>query len=275
MVMLQVSDGYGEVPDVQEEDAQLSKADQRRAEIIRILMESGTAQIKDLATSLEVSLMTIHRDLNDLQNQGLVRRIRGAVSAEKSMLFESSYLFRARQHIEEKRRLARAAVAHIEPGNAIVWDDSSTTFQVTEFIESVTPVTVITNALPVLEKLKDVQGVDLIALGGRYHRGYNGFFGMACENAIRSYHVDVALLSTTTIQDLALFTQDEHVLRSKQAMMEIARKKILLVDESKFHFSALNYVADLRAFDVVLVSGSVDREIVERMSDGGVKLQLV
>ena len=98
---------------------------------------------------------------------------------------------------------------------------------------------------------------------------------MACENAIRSYHVDVALLSTTTIQDLALFTQDEHVLRSKQAMMEIARKKILLVDESKFHFSALNYVADLRAFDVVLVSGSVDREIVERMSDGGVKLQLV
>jgi DeoR/GlpR family transcriptional regulator of sugar metabolism len=273
--MLQVSGGYGEVPDVQEEDAQLSKADQRRAEIIRILMESGTAQIKDLATSLEVSLMTIHRDLNDLQNQGLVRRIRGAVSAEKSMLFESSYLFRARQHIEEKRRLARAAVAHIEPGNAIVWDDSSTTFQVTEFIESVTPVTVITNALPVLEKLKDVQGVDLIALGGRYHRGYNGFFGMACENAIRSYHVDVALLSTTTIQDLALFTQDEHVLRSKQVMMEIARKKILLVDESKFHFSALNYVADLRAFDVVLVSGSVDREIVERMSDGGVKLQLV
>ncbi len=253
----------------------VSKAELRRSEIVRILMGSGSAQIKDLATSLNVSLMTIHRDLNDLQNQGLVRRIRGAVSAEKSMLFESSYLFRARQHVDEKRRLARAAIAHVDPGNAIIWDDSSTTYQVTEFIETVTPVTIITNALPVLERLRDVQGVDLIALGGRYHRGYNGFFGMACENAIRSYHVDVALMSTTTIQDLALFTQDEHVLRSKQAMIEIARKKILLVDESKFHFSALNYVADLRVFDVVLVSASVDRDIVARMRDGGVKLQLV
>ena len=56
----------------------LSKTDQRRAEIIRLLMESPSVQIKDLASRLDVSLMTIHRDLNDLQNQGLVRRIRGS-----------------------------------------------------------------------------------------------------------------------------------------------------------------------------------------------------
>ena len=260
---------------MQDDEAQLSKADQRRAEIIRILMESGTAQIKDLATALDVSLMTIHRDLNDLHERGLVRRIRGAVSAEKSMLFESSYLYRTHQHVDQKRRLARAAVAHVEPGNAIVWDDSSTTFHVCDFIEQVTPVTVITNGLPVMERLRDKQDIELIGLGGKYHRAYNGFFGIACERAIRSYHVDVALMSTTTIQGMSLFSQDEQVVRAKQAMIEIARKKILLVDESKFHFSALNYVADLRAFDVVLVSGSVDREIVDRMSDGGVRLQLV
>ena len=257
------------------EPQQLSKAEQRRGEIIRILMESGSAQIKDLATALDVSLMTIHRDLNDLHDQGLVRRIRGAVSVEKSMLFESSYLYRARQHVEEKRRLARAAVAHIEPGNAIVWDDSSTTFHVCDFIEQVTPVTVITNALPVMERLRDKQDVELIGLGGKYHRVYNGFFGISCERAIRSYHVDVALMSTTTIQGMSLFTQDEHVVRAKQAMMEIARKKILLVDESKFHFSALNYVTELSAFDVVLVSHAVDRAVVERMREAGVKLELV
>jgi DeoR/GlpR family transcriptional regulator of sugar metabolism len=253
----------------------LSKADQRRAEIIRLLMESPSVQIKDLATRLDVSLMTIHRDLNDLQNQGLVRRLRGSVSAEKSMLFESSYLYRARQHVSEKRRLARAAIAHIEPGNAIVWDDSSTTFHVTEFIEQVAPVTIITNALPVLEKLRDAAEIDLIALGGKYHRAYNGFFGLACERSIRSYRVDVALMSTTTIQGLSMFTQDEQVLRAKQAMIEIARKRILLVDESKFHFSALNHVADLSAFDVVLISSSVEQSIIARLRDGGVKLQLV
>lgn len=211
--------------DSSETPQQASKSERRRSEIVRILMEGGSAQIKDLAATLGVSLMTIHRDLSDLHDQGLVRRVRGSVSAEKSMLFESSYLFRARQNVEEKRKLARAAVAHIEPGNAIVWDDSSTTFHVCEFIEAVTPVTVITNALPVMERLRDIAEVDLIALGGRYQRGYNGFFGMACERAIRSYHVDVALLSTTTIQGLSMYTQDEQVVRAKQAMIEIARKK--------------------------------------------------
>jgi len=256
-------------------EVHLSKTEKRRSQIMRILMESGSAQIKELAENLQVSLMTIHRDLNDLQDQGLVRRIRGSVSAEKSMLFESSYLYRAHQHVDEKRRLARAAVRHIEPGNAIVWDDSSTTFHVCDFIEQVAPVTVITNALPVMDRLRDVQEIELIGLGGKFHRGYNGFFGLACENTIRTFHVDVALLSTTTIQGLSLFTQDEQVVRAKQAMLSIARKKILLVDESKFHYSALNYVAELSVFDVVLVSQSVPQDAVARMRQHGIKLELV
>ncbi|EMS95626.1 putative HTH-type transcriptional regulator HI1009 [Agrobacterium tumefaciens str. Cherry 2E-2-2] len=253
----------------------LSKTEKRRSEIIRMLMENGSAQIKDLAETLKVSLMTVHRDLNDLQDQGLVRRIRGSVSAEKSMLFESSYIYRARQHVDEKRRLARAAVRHIEPGNAVVWDDSSTTFQVCDFIEQVAPVTVLTNALPVIDRLRDVQDIELIGLGGKFHRSYNGFFGLACENMIRTFHVDVALLSTTTIQGLSLFTQDEQVVRAKQAMISIARKKILLVDESKFHYSALNYVAELSVFDVVLVSENVPADAIARMRQHGINIEIV
>jgi DeoR/GlpR family transcriptional regulator of sugar metabolism len=251
-----------------------SKTEKRRSEIIRILMENGSAQIKDLSETLNVSLMTIHRDLNDLQNQGLVRRIRGSVSAEKSMLFESSYTYRARRYTEEKRRLARAAINHIEPGNAIMWDDSSTTYHVCEFVEQVAPVTIITNALPVMERLRDIQDIELIGLGGKYHRVYNGFFGLACETMIRSFHVDVALMSTTTIQGLSLYTQDEEVVRTKQAMLAVARKKVLLVDESKFHFSALNHVADLTAFDVVIVSKAVPEDAVVRMRQHGIRVEI-
>ena len=71
-------------------------------------------------------------DLADLEANGAITRVRGAVSAEKSVLFESSYLFREQKHIVEKRRLAQAAVKHIDPGMAVIWDDSTTAFQVTE-----------------------------------------------------------------------------------------------------------------------------------------------
>jgi DeoR/GlpR family transcriptional regulator of sugar metabolism len=256
-------------------DALETKQEKRRSEILRILLDEREVPIKDLAGRLDVSQMTVHRDLNALQDQGFVRRLRGAVTAEKSMLFESSYLYRKCQQVEEKRRLVRAAMRHIEPGNAIVWDDSTTTFEATEYIEHVAPVTVITNALPVMERLQTSAEIDLIALGGRYHRAFNAFFGIACERAIRSYRVDVALMSTTTVQELAIYTQDEQVVRTKQAMIEIARKRLLLVDSTKFGFTALNHVADLTDFDLVLVPSTVALEVLDRMRQGGVTFEVV
>jgi DeoR/GlpR family transcriptional regulator of sugar metabolism len=219
--------------------------------------------------------MTIHRDLTELAQRGMVRRTRGSVSAEKSLLFESSYLLRARQNIDEKRRLAQAAVRLLEPGNAVMWDDSSTAFQMCDFLDAVTPLTVLTNARPVLERLHDRTDIDLIALGGRYHRGYDGFFGMACERAIRSYHVDVVLMSSTTVQGLSLYTQDEQVVRAKRAMIEVARRKVLMVDSSKFRFSALIHVAELTEFDAVLVPATLEEAAIARMRDAGVKLIVV
>ena len=253
----------------------LSKSERRRSRILQILMSGATVQIRDLAEQLGVSLMTVHRDLAELEKEGLVRRLRGAVSAEKSLLFESSYNFRGRKQIEEKRRLAKAAVARLEPGNAVVCDDSTTTYHICDYIEEMAPLTVITNAVPFLERLRSVPDIDLIATGGRYHAGYNGYFGNACERTIRSFHVDVAILSTTTIQGLSLYTPDETVVRAKQAMMEIARRRILLADATKLQFTALNYVAQITDFDLVLLTGDVPQANLDQFRKAGVNFELV
>ncbi len=243
--------------------------------ILQLLMEGSSVQIKDLADMLDVSLMTVHRDLNHLDREGLVRRVRGSVSAEKSLLFESSYNYRGKKQLEEKKALAKAAVGKIEPGNAVVCDDSTTTYHICDYIDAVTPLTVLTNAVPVLETLRSKPDVDLIALGGRYHRGYNAYFGTSCEQAIKSYHVDLAIMSTTTIQGLSLYTQDEQVLRAKKAMMSIARKKILLADATKFQFSALNYVADVTEFDLVLLTGPIPQENIDLLTEAKVEFEIV
>ena len=260
---------------ISEDAAPLSKSERRRSRILQVLMGGATAQIRDLAELLGVSLMTVHRDLAELEKEGLVRRLRGAVSAEKSLLFESSYNFRGRKQIEEKRRLAKAAVARLEPGNAIVCDDSTTTYHICDYIAEMAPLTVITNAVPILERLRSVPEIDLIATGGRYHAGYNGYFGNACERTIRSFHVDVAILSTTTIQGLSLYTPDETVVRAKQAMMEIARRRILLADATKLQFTALNYVAQITDFDLVLLTGDVPQANLDQFRKAGVNFELV
>ena len=252
-----------------------TKAERRQADILRRVIAEGSLQARDLAAALNVSAMTIHRDLTELVHQGMIQRTHGTVSAEKTLLFESSYLFRARQNIEQKRRLAQAAVKLLEPGNAILWDDSSTTYHVCDFIDQVMPVTVLTNARPVIERLHERNDVDLIAIGGRYDRAYDGFFGIACERVIRSYHVDVALMSSTAVQGLSLYAQDEQVLQAKQAMIEVAHRKVLMVDATKFGFSALIRVAELTDFDTVIVPAETGEQTLSHLRDAGVTLQIV
>ena len=133
----------------------------------------------------------------------------------------------------------------------------------------------LTNARPVIERLHERNNIDLVAIGGRYQRAFDGFFGIACEQAIRSYHVDVALLSSTAVQALSLYTQDEQVLRAKQAMIEVARTKVLMVDSTKFGFSALIRVAELTDFDVVIVAAEAGQQTLSRLRDAGVTLQVV
>lgn len=156
----------------------------------------------------------------------------------------------------------------------MIWDDSTTTFQMCDYIADVAPITVITNGLAVLERLAMEPKVDVIALGGKYNRGYNGYFGLACEQSISGYRVDVALMSATAVQDMAIFTQDEQVVRVKQAMMRIARRKLLLIDSSKFDYLALNYVADLTDFDLVIVPGELDPDRIKALREAGISLEL-
>tara|TARA_B100000780_G_scaffold81482_1_gene55619 strand:+ start:10911 stop:11315 length:405 start_codon:yes stop_codon:yes gene_type:complete len=133
---------------------------------------------------------------------------------------------------------------------------------------------VLSNSLPVIDRLATEPDVEIIALGEKYNRGYRGFFGLQCEQAIRSYHVDVALMSSTTVQGTFIYTQDEQVVRIKQAMLEVAKRSIVLIDSSKFEYTAFNKVADLRDFDHVIVSKDIDERRINELIQANVKLEL-
>ena len=247
-----------------------SKSETRRSEILEMVVENRSAQVDQLADAFGVSKMTIHRDLNRLQERGLVRRIHGGVTAEKSVSFESNYQFRMLQANAEKARLGRAAAEYVSPGDAIVLDDSTTTYHLLEFIEGIDPLTVLTNSFAAIARLKDHDNINLIGLGGSFSRRFNGFFGLACEQMLDLFRVDTAIMSTTTVQGTGIHSQEEEVVRAKRAMMKIAKTRILLADASKFSCTALHYIADLREFDQVLICGEVHPDHLVLLRDAGV-----
>lgn len=240
-----------------------------------LLMEAGTVSLDDMAARFGVSRMTIHRDLDELEESGLLRKVRGGASVESSAQFESDFRYRQTLAREEKQRLAAAAAAKVEPGQTVMIDDGSTALAVARLLGELRPLTIITNNLAVITELAAAGGISLISLGGRYNKKFNGFFGLVAEEALAGLRADVAFLSTSAIQGAAAFHQEQEVVQTKRLMMAGAGRKYLLADHAKFGKSALHFLAPLNAFDAVLSGRAPDADTARPLADAGVTLDII
>lgn len=248
---------------------------ERRRMIFDYVLRSGSAQIDELTGYFEVSRMTIHRDLSELEKQGIVRRVHGGVTVQSSNLVESTFLYRSRLKEREKEALSQAAAEMIEPGQAIIIDDSTTVGKMTSQIPSRIPLTVITNSLTAIEQLKDVRGIETIGLGGRYSQRFNAFFGYMCDKAIASLRANILFLSASSVFGGGAYHQNEQVVKTKRALMQVVDKRVLLVDSSKFGTTALIRLADLDEFDFVITDSEISATEAEALRQSGINLRIV
>jgi len=250
------------------------KLDDRRQQIVDLLIDEGSVTVEDLSLRFSVSKMTIHRDLDDLEEAGLLRKVRGGASIETSSQFESDYRFRERRGAEEKRRIGAAAIDLLEPGMTVLVNDGSTAGLMADKLPTKRPITVITNNMAVIQTLAGVSGVNLIALGGGYSKKYNGFYGILTEESLTHLRADVAFISSPAIKGTSAFHQDHEFVKIKRLMMAAGTKRYLLVDHNKFGRTALHEIADLSAFDAVITSDALPQAEAARLRDSKIELIL-
>lgn len=247
----------------------------RQEKIAEHVLEHGSATAKELAELFDVSLMTVHRDLDELERQGVLRKLRGKVTAQPSSLFDSNVRYRLRSAKEEKEALARFALTQIEPGQSVMLDESTTSLAVASLLSSKAPLTVITNFLMTLNRLGGVKGIELILLGGEYIPSLDAFSGVVCEAAISSVRADVLFMSTSAVSGCAALHQEEKIMRDKRAMMDSSKRRILLVDHTKFGKVALHKLAPLSEFDLVVVDSGIGRGYLEELQECSVDVKVV
>ncbi|MET1019045.1 MAG: DeoR/GlpR family DNA-binding transcription regulator, partial [Microterricola sp.] len=169
---------------------------ERQRAITAAVMAEGTIRIEAIADRFGISLMTAHRDLDELESRGLLRKARGVATALSTSLVESSDVFRASREPAEKHAIALAALKHIEPGQAIFLDDSTTVLHLAKLLHAKTPLTVITHVLTLMNELRHVRDVSLVALGGNYYNWCSAFMGRMTVDAIASLRADTVVMST-------------------------------------------------------------------------------
>lgn len=230
-----------------------------RRELIRTqVTDEGFLRIDTLAATHEVSAMTIHRDLDELQRQGWLRKVRGGATAQPTAYFHGDVRHRMQVMRDAKQEIADTALRLVVPGQSLMFDESSTALAVAERLTERGSATVITNFLATVRLLAGVHGVDLISLGGTYFPAYDAFLGMLTCEMLRTMRADILFMSTTAITGGECYHQSQEIVAVKRAFMKSADRKVLLVDHTKLTKHSLLRLAPLTAFDLVVVDSGTE-----------------
>lgn len=257
--------GAGSVPSRRQD-----RRTERQNAIAAAVMQQGSARIEEIAEQFKISVMTAHRDLDELQARGLLRKSRGTATALASTLVESSVVYRQTQRVEIKRALASAAMTYVDEGQSIFLDDSTTVHQIIGMLADRAPLTVLTNSLIAINEVSRLGGISVVALGGEYHPWCASFMGRMTNQAISAVRGDLVLMSAAAIIDDRVCFQASETVDTKRAMLDAAATKVLLADHSKFSARALHALADLDEFDHVIVDQAVPAATVRRLRQRGI-----
>jgi DeoR family fructose operon transcriptional repressor len=250
---------------------------ERHSRLQQMLAARGMSDVDTLAAELRVSTSTIRRDLESLEQQGLVRRSHGGVvwlgSHNSNQPATRPYAFDQRMGYQQdaKRAISRAARSLVQPGQTILIDGGTTTFYLAQELLG-QPLQLVTNSLPIANLFLNDDHVELLLTGGLMYPRYGVLLGPMAENVLSTIHTKTLFLSVAGIHNAALYNQNLLLVQAEQRMMAQAQQVVLLADSSKFGQQALAKLCDLSDVDVVVTDDGLSPEHRKEVEAAGCRL---
>ena len=254
----------------------MNKAEERYLEIVEILKNNPIATVAEFAEKLSVSPETIRKDLNYLSEQGTVVRIHGGAALASDKPVISPFESRKTRRQQQKRLLAQAACALIEPGDSLIME-SSTTMVLAEDPELLKTLVIVTNSLHILTLLEMGRLCKRVFfLGGWVNQTEQCTQGQFTAGELKNFHVDKCLLSGAALgKNLMLSSYYENDMLFQKQAMECASQSVLLLESEKYPSSAVLSVASLEQFDYLVTNIDFDADCREKLEKAELKLVYV
>lgn len=253
-------------------------ASQRQDRILAEVRSRGAARVADLVSLLDVSEMTIRRDITELDRAGLVRRVHGgAVIPEDATRPTDEPGFEAKSSwaTVEKESIAALAAQEIEPGQAIALSAGTTTHLLARRVAAdltLRPLTVVTNSLPVAETLHRAPAgngsVDVILTGGS-RTPSDGLVGPVADAALATLRVDRLYLGAHGIDSSGLMTPNLAEAATDRALAGCAAAVTVLADHSKWGVVGLAHILPLTAVDTVISDDALPDDARRALAENG------
>ena len=228
--------------------------DDRRRSILGWIRADGRGDVTDLAARLQVAAETVRRDLQVLEDHGLVRRTHGGAYPVDGARFESNMTIRSGHLVPEKRRIAGAAVQHVDGAETVFLDEGSTQHLIAEeLIKLDQPLTVITASLSAAAVLATSESMSVILLGGRVRHRTLGTVDHWAIDMLSDLVIDLAILGANGISvKHGLTTPDPAVCAVKSKAVQVSRRRFFTGVSTKFGVTSFCKFADVAKFEALI-----------------------
>ncbi|WAM31347.1 DeoR/GlpR family DNA-binding transcription regulator [Caldicellulosiruptor naganoensis] len=248
----------------------------RRQKIKEILMEKKSVTVTELCNIFNVSDETIRRDLKKLEQEGIIEKNYGGAILKEGFTIVPPISQRAKEFIEEKEKIAKEAVKRIKEGMIVILDTGTTTQQIARNLKTAQNITVITNSVNIINELVTNSNINLFLVGGKVKSSNFSIVGPEAQKSFMQFSADIAFIGTSGISlEKGLTTSDIFEAEVKKAMIESSREVIVVADSSKFLKNAMVSFCSLNKITEIITSGEIDKDLIEKFRQKGVKLTIV
>lgn len=244
----------------------------RQSQIRRLVEENGQVTVTELNQLLDVSEATIRRDLEQLADQGWVQRTHGGAMRPEPPSMEPPIKQRLAENAREKERIGRLAASLVHDGDTVFLGSGSTVSEIVPHLLSRQNLTVITNSLPILNRLSR-SSVELIVIGGMFRASELSMVGHVAEQAIREFRADHTFMGIRGIDPQHGFTSDylpEAV--TDRAILNIAAHCVIVADYSKFNRVSSVFLAPVTSVNTVVTDSRAPATAVSNLQALGLEV---
>lgn len=249
----------------------MKKAAARRSKILEILDELNKVNVNDLSNELGVSEVTIRNDLDKLEQSKLLVRAHGGAFRTNNVSLAVSEKKSINRDL--KRLIGKKAVSLIQENDSIILDSGTTTFEISNNLGAFKEITVISNALDIVNNLAQFDNLKVYMPGGHLKEFSMSLVGPMAERNLKQLYCNKLFLGVDGIRsNVGFFTHHMEEAYLNQIMIEIAEEVIVVADSTKFKKTGLAFIQNFEHIDKVITDAGIENQDIEMLQKNNVEV---
>lgn len=248
----------------------------RREKILALVNENGKVYVHKLGELFGVSEVTIRNDLDQLEKKNhLIRARGGALKSNNQVSTDFNLTEKDKLNRSQKARIGKLAASLVNESETIILDSGTTTIEIAKNLDEVRDISVVTNAINIINVLMRLPNISVIVPGGFLRYNSQSLVGPLAEKNFRNLYVDKLFLGVDGFDPkTGAYTPNFEEAALNEIMINVAKEVILVTDSSKFNRKSLAFICPTYNINTIITDSGLDEEDKSKLEELGIKVHL-